>query len=357
MTRRALLPALLVLAAAASAAAAPFVPNDPFYASHEWYGNVLGLPEAWSYSRGAADVILAVLDTGVMADTPDLAGRLLTPLSSTGVPPMDGTANHHGTWVASSVAMGVDNGIGGAGVGNFTILPITVTDAFGHNTSYDVAQGIRMAADAGARVINISLSTLTYGQLDDAAAYARSKGALTFVAAGNSNAYHPLTDYEYLIFVSGTDRDDHRWDDGTLGSSWGPYIDLAAPAVDILVADPHNANLPSGYGTHYGTSFASPLAAGAAALAWSIHPDLTPEQVLDLLTSTAVDLGEPGRDEVFGYGRIDVAAVAAGAYAMSPEPTTLALVAAGLALVTVGRRRHGYPRLPAPGSVLPAARP
>lgn len=338
MTRRALFAALIVLGAGAGATADPLIPNDPFYVSHQWYGSVLGLPEAWPYGLGSADVIIAVLDTGVMADTPDLAGRLLAPLSSTGNPPMDGTANHHGTWVASSVGMGVGNGIGGAGVGNFTILPITVTNAAGANASYDLAQGIRMAADAGARVINVSLSTLTYGQVNDAAEYARGKGALTFVAAGNSNAYNPLTDYEYLIFVSGTDRNDQRWDGGTVGSSWGPYVDLAAPAVDILVADPHNANLPSGYGIHYGTSYAAPLAGGAAAMAWSICPDLTPEEVLGLLTSTAVDLGDPGWDEVFGHGRVDVGAVAAGAWALTPEPATLALVAGGLAVLAVRRR-------------------
>jgi len=340
MIRRAILAMMCLLAAAPAAAADPFVPNDPFYTSHQWYGDVLGLPEAWSYSRGSADVVIAVLDTGVMTDVPDLAGRLLAPLSSTGDPPMDGTANHHGTWVASSVGMGVDNGIGGAGVGNVSILPITVTNELGGNASYDLAQGIRMAADAGARVINVSLSTLTYGQVNDAAEYARSKGALTFMAAGNSNAYNPLTDYEYLVFVSGTDRDDARWDGGTVGSSWGPYIDLAAPAVDILVADPHNANLPSGYGTHYGTSYAAPLAGGAAALAWSICPDLTPDEVLGLLTSTAVDLGDPGWDEVFGSGRIDIGAVAAGAYALTPEPATLALLAAGLGVLAVRRRRR-----------------
>lgn len=345
--RRSVLPAIVVvLVAAAAVRADPFIPNDRYYAPYEWYAARLNLPQAWSRSLGSTDVVVAVLDTGVMADTPDLAGRLLAPLSSTGSPPLDGTTHHHGTWVASVVGMGVNNdddpehvNLGGAGVGNFSLLPITVTDAQGHNISGRIADGIRLAADEGARVIIISHSTLTYGVLDTAAAYARGLGALTFVAAGNSNREEFLTDYASLIFVSGTNRDDGRWDEGAEGSSWGAFVDLAAPADDILIADPHDPNLPAGYGIHNGTSFAAPLAGGAAALAWSINPALTADEVLAMLYDTAVDLGDPGRDAVYGRGRIDIGAVAEAAYATLPEPATLALVLAGLCGI-LGARRH-----------------
>jgi subtilisin family serine protease len=346
--RRLLLAALVLLLAGGAARASPFTPNDTYYASHEWYAPLMNLPSAWDLSLGSADVIVAVLDTGVLADTPDLAGRLLPPLSATGSPPLDGTVNHHGTWVASTVGMTINNAIGGAGVGNFSILPITVTQADGHNTSEWIAAGIRMAADAGARVINVSHSTLNYSPLNDAAAYARTKGALVFVAAGNSDAYNGMMGFDDLIFVSGTDRNDQRWHEvvdatstppKTIGSTWGPFVDLSAPSDDILIADPTLA--PSGYGIIHGTSFAAPLAAGAAALAWSIDPDLTADQVLNLLYDTAVDLGDPGRDDVYGYGRIDIGAVAAAAYALTPEPATLALLAGGLAVLVIGRRRSG----------------
>jgi thermitase len=332
---------LVILTAVVAVQAAPFVPNDPLYAPYQWYGPVLNLPTAWDYGLGSSEVIVAILDTGVMTATPDLAGRLLPPLSATGDPPLDGTSKHHGTWVASAAGMGVDNATGGAGVGNFSLLPITVTNVAGQNVSADIAQGIRMAADAGAKVINISHGTLKYGLLDTAAAYARSLGALTFVSAGNWNLRNPMTGYENLIFVSGTDSGDERWEGETYGSTWGPYVDLSAPAVDILVADPADPNLPSGYGIHCGTSYSAALTSGAAALAWSIYPDLTAEQVLDLLTSTAVDLGDTGWDEVFGHGRIDIGAVAEGAYDLSPEPATVALVLLGLMAALAGRRRPG----------------
>jgi subtilisin family serine protease len=315
-------------------------PDDPYYGgSHEWYGPVLGLPAAWNISQGSPGVTVAILDTGVMADTPDLAGRLLPALSATGSPPLDGTADHHGTWVASVVGMGINNGIGGAGVGNFSILPVTVTDASGNNKSQWIADGILMAAQAGARAINISHNTENYALLDAAAAQARAQGALTFVAAGNANRERYLVDFPNLIFVSGTNDRDERWNEGPglPGSVWGVCVDLAAPADNIVVADP---TFTSGYGSGDGTSFAAPLAAGAAAMAWSINPNLTPDQVLDILYDTAVDLGDPGWDKVFGHGRIDVGAVAVRAQetVSLPEPATAALVVAGMALAA-GRRR------------------
>jgi len=337
MTKRYTLLAILAVLGCAAASRADVFPNDQYYAPYQWYGPVIGLPTAWSISTGSPGVTVAILDTGVMASTPDLAGpRLLDPLSATGTEPLDGTDNHHGTWVASVAGMGVNNRIGGAGVGNFSILPVTVTDADGLNSYADIATGIKMAANAGARVINISQATLKYGPLDDAAAYARSKGALVFVAAGNSGTRKEMpAEYENLIFVSGTDRDDGLWS----GSTYGSFVDLSAPADDILVADP---TFESGYGLGDGTSFAAPLAAGAAALVWSINPSLTPDEVQNILYTTADDLGTLGRDEVYGWGRINIGHAAERAYEMTltPEPGTLLLLAAGLAAPLARRLRR-----------------
>jgi len=338
MSWRAFLCAVALFALAGYCRGEPFIANDPRI-SQSWHIEKLGLPDAWSHSLGSPSVIAAVLDTGVMANTPDLQGRLLPAIAPAGTSVLDGTAIHHGTWVASILAMGVNDGIGGAGVGNFSILPVTVTNSNGNNSSDVVAEGIRLAADNGARVINISLSTLTYGRLDTAAAYAKEKGALVFVAAGNTDGRIDRPHFDNLIFVSGTNRDDRRWDaDGddsiitnNSGSSFGAFVDLSAPADDILVADPTFA---SGYGIGDGTSFASPLAAGAAALAWSINPQLSAEAVRDMLFSTAVDLGAPGWDEYYGHGRIDVGAVAAAAAATVPEPAALATILPGVLILT-----------------------
>lgn len=332
---------LAALAGPQAARAAPF-PSDPYYAPNQWYGPVLGLPAAWSLSTGSTGVTVAILDTGVIATAPDLAGRVLPAVAPSGVDVLDGTQLHHGTQVASVAAMGVNNGIGGAGVGNFSILPVTVTDSNGVNTSWDMAQGIRLAASMGAKVINVSQASLEYGSLDAAAADARALGALVFVAAGNSNARNSMAAFPNLIFVSGTDASDQRWYDASTGkgSTWGPFVSLSAPAAGIVVADPTFA---SGYGLAKGTSYAAPLAAGAAALAWSINPNLTPDQVESMLFSTAIDLGDPGWDEVFGWGRLNIAGVAEAAYVSAlPEPATIVLLAVGLlaALAIRSRRRH-----------------
>jgi subtilisin family serine protease len=292
---------------------------------------------------------VAVLDTGVISYTPDLSGRILPALSA--VPDqqpfsdawltntsLNGGLNCHGTWVASAAAMGINNKMGGAGVGNFSILPIRIADNYLYSDDNWIASGIRMAADNGAKVINISYAAYNYSILDAAAAYARSKGALTFVAAGNTNGYRNIASYANLIFVSGTDENDQRWNEGNgIGSSYGNFVDISAPASNILLADPTTIH---GYGLNSGTSFAAPLAAGAAALAWSIDPNLTPDDVEHILESTATDLGTPGWDQIYGWGRLNVGAVAEAAYLESvPEPAAwLLLVSAGIA-VSLWKRR------------------
>jgi thermitase len=328
---------LAALTATGTAQAAPLTPSDPLYGTYQWYGAVMGMPAAWGVSTGSSSVKIAIVDSGVVADMPDLVGRVLPAQAPTGVPILDGYDFTHGTRVASVAAMGVNNGIGGAGVGNFSILPITATDYLGHNASADVANAIRLAADSGARVINVSMSTLTYGSLDAAAAYARSKGALTFVAAGNDKSVVDYSAYTNLIFVSGTDATDQLWSSSaTVGSSHGLSISLAAPASNIVVADP---NSTTGYYLSSGTSYSAAFASGAAALAWSINPNLTPDQVQSLLYGTAVDLGTPGWDPDFGYGRLNMAGVAQGAEAMLPEPATLTLLLVGGVAAVIGRRK------------------
>jgi subtilisin family serine protease len=328
-------------------------PNDPYFPTDfSWHARKIGLPSAWDYSLGSADVKVAVLDTGVIASTPDFGSRVLPVLSATGSPPNNWYASQHlrhGTWVTSVLSMGVNNGQGGVGVGNFTILPIIISNSSGHNSSDWIAEGIRMAADQGAKVINISHSTLNYGALNAAAAYARSRGALTFIAAGNDNRENTaLAGLDELIFVAGTDRNDGRWVvNSTTGATYGDFIDLSAPAVGMLLADPIEPALAASGGYGYadvgGTSYAAPLAAGVAALAWSINPDLTPDQVLDMLYSTAVDLGPPGWDKEFGHGRINAAGVAAAAFATVPEPGAMAL--AGVVVAGILRRRRGSARI------------
>jgi subtilisin family serine protease len=350
--------ALLVVAAIscvhAATTQAAFAPNDPLYNDSRQlqpYLGTIGMPDAWMTSLGSTNVTVAVLDTGVITTTPDLAGRILPALSTARVvgmllPPftdqqmLDNVAYRHGTWVSSSFTMGVNNQVGGAGVGNFSILPIRIVGNSGFTNTVSASDGIRLAADQGARVISISYGLEDYGEADLAAAYARSKGALVFMGGGNSNMLAPsILDSPNIIFVGGTNQSDERWvGDNNQGSTWGNHIDIAAPADNLLIADP---TLPTGYGLIDGTSFSTPLVAGAAALAWSINPNLTASQVESMLFTTAIDVGPVGDDIFFGAGRLNVAGVANAALASVPEPATAVLVVCGMAWVVFMARRQG----------------
>jgi thermitase len=349
---------VIVVCAFAAPLSAQLIPNDTYYAQYQWYSPVIGEPTAWATSTGSSSVTVAVLDDGVVSYTPDMAGRILPALSAvSGQDPfadswltntsLNGGLNCHGTWVASAAAMTVNNAMGGAGVGNFSILPIRITEVNLNAPDSWIAAGIRMAADNGAKVINISYYAIDYAQVDTAAAYARSKGALTFISAGNTDGYRGIASYSNLIFVSGTQENGQRWSKGSgVGSSYGAFVDIAAPASNILLADPTTVH---GYGLNSGTSFAAPLVAGAAALAWSIDPLLTPDEVEQMLYSTAVNPNNPSPgsstpywDQIFGWGVLNVGAIAQAAktayLASIPEPAAwLLLASAGIAVLL--RRR------------------
>ncbi len=156
----------------ASDARGEFLPNDPYFTNaldHQWYLKKIGMPNAWMASLGSPAVTVAVLDTGVITTTPDLGGRVLPPLTTAYIAPpqppsppgtllppltdqqmLSGTSLlRHGNWVTSVAAMGVNNGIGGAGIGNFTILPIRITSDAATTNFKSIAEGIRLAADQG----------------------------------------------------------------------------------------------------------------------------------------------------------------------------------------------------------------
>ncbi len=275
------------------------IPSDPAY-PQQWGLPAVGAPAAWEVSQGSADVVVAVVDTGVDLGNPEFAGRL-----TAGRDFVNGDASAqddegHGTHVASIVAAAADNGLGGSGVAPATrIMPVKVLDAQGGGSSFDVAQGIRWAADSGAKVINLSLGSRDFAQvIAEAVAYALSKDVVVVAAAGNSAA---AVEYPArlpgVLAVSAVDRQLAL----ASFSNRGPEVDIAAPGVDIL------ATLPGGRMAAWpGTSMAAPFVAGAAALVRAVSPDLTQSQVAARLTATARDIGPAGKDSSFGSGLLDV---------------------------------------------------
>jgi serine protease len=291
--------------------------TDPMR-SQQWDLGTMSVGDAWLKSTGTG-VTVAVLDTGVDASNPDLAGQVLTGYDeTTGKDGANTDPNGHGTHVAGTIAADTGNGVGVSSVApGAKILPVRVLGANGSGYMSDTATGIIYAADHGANVINMSLgATAQVTAVTNAIAYARSKGVVVVAAAGNSRENGSPVSYPGadpgVIAVAATDSTD------TVASysNQGSYVDVAAPGSAILSTYPTALN-KSGYATLYGTSMASPHVAAEAALIKAYRPALTPDQIEQAIESSAVDLGAKGKDTDYGYGRVNAAAGLIAAAAMT----------------------------------------
>ncbi|MEW5907983.1 MAG: S8 family serine peptidase [Patescibacteria group bacterium] len=323
-----------------------FIPNDPYY-SYQWhldnslYGGI-ETEEAWEISNGLGTIV-AVIDTGAAYENyspswfekyylaPDLANTSFVAgydFVNNDTHPNDD--NSHGTHVIGTIAQSTNNGIGVAGVAyRASIMPVKVLNKYGSGTYADVADGIRWAADHGAKVINLSLggsSSASY--LEEAVAYAYNKGITVIAAAGNDGqgtVSYPAAYNNYVIAVGATRYDETR----AYYSNYGPSLDLVAPGGDLNVdqnGDGYKDGVLQqtfgrttndwGYYFYQGTSMATPHVAGVAALIISKGNAKTPSEVRTILESTADDLGAFGRDDNYGYGLVN----AAMALGFSPPP-------------------------------------
>lgn len=294
--------------------------NDPYIGS-EWHLGKIGAPTAWDSTQGAG-VIIAILDSGVDGSHPDLLPNLVA-----GYNVYDGNTNTadvcgHGTAVAGTAAASGNNGVGVAGVaGQAKIMPVRI--AYFDTTSNScyayystIASGVTYAADHGARIANASYAGVAgSAAIQSAAQYLKNKGGLLFVSAGNAGIDENLPATTSLIAVSATDSSDAKasW------SSYGSFVVLSAPGAGIWTTSRGGA-----YQAWNGTSFASPVAAGVAALMMAAKPSLDSATVEQLLFSSAVDLGTAGRDPLFGYGRVDAGAGVAAALASTVTVDTQA---------------------------------
>ncbi|MGH9896704.1 MAG: S8 family serine peptidase, partial [bacterium] len=212
----------------------------------------------------------------------------------------------HGTHIAGIIGASTDNARGVAAVApGVSLMPLKVAASDGRGKYSDVIEGILHAADAGARVINLSIGGYSFSQvLSDAVAYAHSKGAVLVAAAGNDDSDEPLypAAYPNVLAVAATDDSDGIW----VPSNQGAYVDLAAPGVGLLSAFPGDR-----YGSGTGTSGSAAFVSGTAALVLSSNPALANSQVEQVLVSTATDIGRAGRDTESGAGRVNARAALA----------------------------------------------
>jgi subtilisin family serine protease len=275
----------------------------------QWNLPMVGAREAWAVSQGAG-IIVAVIDTGLDAAHPDLAGRVLPEIDLLPEVTPAPEQNGHGTRVASLIA-GSLNVVGMAGVApQATILPVSALDPAGYGDSATVARGIIAAADSGARVINLSLGGPDQDPvLDQACAYAFARGSVVVAAGGNSYLTGNQVQYPAaspnVLAVASVDRSGNP----SGFSNTGPHIDLAAPGEGVLAAIPG-----ASFTEESGTSFAAPHVSAAVALVLSANPALSSAEAASLVQMTAADdISGNGRDDQLGQGilRADRAVAAA----------------------------------------------
>ena len=312
------------------------VPNDPAY-SYQWhldnneYGGI-NMESAWDISTGSV-VVVAVIDTGVAYENyniycqaPDLAGTTFVQgydFVNNDTHPNDDEG--HGTHVAGTIAQTTNNNYGVAGVAfNCSIMPVKVLNETGFGYYSGIADGIYYAANNSADIISMSLGGPEPSQtLEDAVTYAYNEGVTIVAAAGNeyqegNPPQYPAAYDDYVIAVGATRYDETR----SYYSNTGSYLDLAAPGGDMIVdqngdgyadgvlqqtfvpGDPCNFSY---FWFYQGTSMATPHVSGVAALL--IANGVTgPDNVRDILESTAEDKGAPGWDAEYGWGLVDAQA-------------------------------------------------
>ncbi len=298
-------------------------PNDSMY-SEQWALEKINMESVWDLEKGNTGVVIAIVDTGVQWDHPDLSGKIWDNSDEIAGNGTDDDNNGyiddvrgwdtadadnnpadsygHGTHCAGIAAAQTDNSIGISGVAwNCRIMPVKIDSMVWERafTAAACAEAITYAADNGAQVISMSWGgPADSSAIRSALEQAHSQGVVLIAAAGNSNddfSGYPAV-YHNVISVSATNCNDNK----VYFSTYGVFVDVAAPGADI-----YSTYTGSSYASFSGTSMAAPHAAGLAALLISHNSALNNEQIRQILHNSSDDKGDPGWDVYYGYGRIN----------------------------------------------------
>jgi len=290
-------------------------PNDSQFGS-SWQHTRIQSAAAWDLHTGENDIVVAVCDTGVDTNHPDLQAALVTGYNAVNnLAQADGgiveDINGHGTFVSGCAAAQGNNGTGVVGVGwDFRVMPVRVSNlASGNANAFDLLEGSRWAIDNGANVVNVSFSGGGSPGNQTTAKYVIDRGGLLFWASGNDNSFVGLDGID-LVMVGSTTSSDNK----SGFSNFGPGVDLVAPGSSV-----RSTRIGGSYGNSSGTSFASPIAAGVGAMIFSVRSDLSGQDVQDILYNSVDDLGAPGRDDNFGRGRVNTFNAMQDALAYTPR--------------------------------------
>jgi len=319
-------------------------PDDPKYLDVTQWGlyritlNHLGSAESgWNETTGTDEVVIAVVDTGVDWDHPDLAANIwINSAESIGSPGVDDDLNGfvddirgwdfvsvptsdvwsgedpgppdndpmdfdgHGTHVSGIASSATDNAAGIAGTGwNCRIMALRAgfkgNDGWGYLTDLDASEALIYAADNGADVINMSWGDFAYSPLiSEAVGYAYAKGSILVAAAGNLNSATPLypAASEKVLSVGATDKNDVRSIWGWAGSSYGDWVEVYAPGGSGVTDDNNwifSTMFDDTYGYKAGTSMASPFVAGIAGLMRTKYPSWSLEDIREQIRNSAIN--------------------------------------------------------------------
>lgn len=290
-------------------------PDDPQFASQTNLTQI-NAPTAWDSSTGSG-VTIAILDTGVNAAHADLADNMVAGYNFYDLNTDTADVRGHGTWVAGVAAAALNNTIGISGVaGDAQIMPLRICDLNGLGYWSAIAKALIYAADNGCRVANCSYENMFLSSsIMSAASYLQNAGGLFVVPAGNTGTEELTPATTTMVVVSSINSDNTF----SSFSTYGNLVQVCAPGNGVKATDRGGA-----YATVWGTSFAAPTVAGVLALMFAANGDLTPQQAMSILNTTATDMGSVGRDKFFGYGKVNAAAAVAAAVALTPAADTTA---------------------------------
>ena len=301
------------------------VANDTFY-DQQWALDAVNAPEAWNITTGNPagaenPVYVAVIDSGVDRAHPDLdqvdirAGRSYL-LGGGGDCTFD--TSGHGTAVSGIIAAETNNAQGIAGIcWNITLVPLQIMYPNGTGFESDLISALYDAADAGCKVINMSLGGSVYSDaVNEAIQYAYNTGCLIVASAGNTRGtdYQYPASYDHVFSVGSIDNTLARSD----FSTYNDRVDVCAPGEGIVTTFDDFYKPYSQYVLVDGTSFSAPYVSGIVALAACLKPDLTAGQLELLLSTTCQDLGAADYDPEYGHGLIDAGQMLS---ILSQEPT------------------------------------